>query len=65
MNMRDKWEYDDSVASYQLSQSLPDTTVMHLSGCDTMKECWHAVSSEYQAKSSYAQADLHQTFLEM
>jgi hypothetical protein len=61
----EKWEFDDSVASYLLSQKLPDTTVMCLSGCETTKERWDAVTSEYKAKSQYAQADLHQTFLEM
>jgi hypothetical protein len=61
----EKWDYDDQVATYLLSQRLPDTTVMRLSGCDTTKEHWDMVTSEYQAKSSYAQADLHQTFLEM
>jgi len=54
-----KWEYEDSIASYLLSQCLPDTTVMHLNGCTTMQERWDMVTAEYQAKSAYAQADLH------
>jgi hypothetical protein len=61
----EKWEYEDSVASYLLSQRLPDTTVMRLSTCSTTKERWDMVTLEYQAKSAYAQADLHQSFLEM
>lgn len=61
----EKWEYADSVASYLLSQRLPDTTVMRLSSCTTTQERWEMVTKEYQAKSAYAQADLHQSFLEM
>ena len=55
----EKWEYEDSVASYLLSQCLPDTTIMHLSTCSTTKEHWDMVTLEYQAKSAYAQANLH------
>jgi len=60
-----QWEYEDSVASYLLSQRLPDTTEMCLASCSTTKERWDMVTKEYQAKSAYAQADLHQAFLEM
>jgi len=59
------WEYSDSIAGYLLSQRLPDTTVMQLSSCNTTKKKWDLVTSEYQAKSHYAQADLHQSFLDM
>ena len=61
----EKWEYEDSVASYLLSQRLPDSAVMRLSSCSTTQEQWEMVTKEYQAKSAYAQADLHQSFLEM
>lgn len=61
----EKWEHEDSVASYLLSQRLPDTTIMRLSSCITTKDRWDSVTQEYQAKSAYAQADLHQAFLEM
>ena len=33
-----QWEYEDSVASYLLSQRLPDTTEMKLANCSTTKE---------------------------
>jgi hypothetical protein len=59
------WEYEDAVASYLLSQRLPDTMEMHLANCSTTKERWTTVSLNYQAKSAYAQADLQQAFLEM
>ena len=60
-----QWEYEDSVASFLLSQRLPDTTEMRLANCTTTKQRWDLVTTEYQAKSAYAQADLHQAFLEM
>ena len=60
-----EWEYQDSVASYLLSQHLPDMMVMRLNGHMTTEERWTAVTKEYQAKSAYAQADLHQAFLDM
>ncbi|KAF8489659.1 hypothetical protein F5888DRAFT_1870139 [Russula emetica] len=60
-----EWEYEDSVASYLLSQRLPDSAVMRLSSCSSAQEQWEMVTKEYQAKSAYAQADLHQSFLEM
>jgi hypothetical protein len=59
------WEYEDAVASYLLSQRLPDTTEMCLANCSTTKEQWTMVSLDYQAKSAYPQADLQQAFLEM
>ena len=49
-----QWEYEDSVASYLLSQRLPDTTEMRLASCSTTKERWDMVTKEYQAKSAYA-----------
>src|SRR6267154_6703800 len=60
-----QWEYEDSVASYFLSQRLPDITEMQLAHCTTTQERWTLVTKEYQAKSAYAQADLHQAFLNM
>jgi hypothetical protein len=54
-----QWEFENSIASYLLSQRLPDTTEMRLANCTTTKECWDLVTKEYQAKSTYAQADLH------
>src|SRR5260370_13611568 len=61
----EKWEHKDAVASYLLSQRLPDITVMHLTSCLTVHDQCEMVTKEYQAKSAYTQADLHQSFLEM
>jgi len=41
------WEYEDAVASYLLSQRLPDTTEMRLANCSTTKERWTTVSLDY------------------
>jgi hypothetical protein len=61
----EKWEHEDAVASYLLSQRLLDITVICLTNCLTAHDQWEMVTKEYQAKSAYAQADLHQSFLEM
>ena len=53
------WEYKDTIAQYLLSQHLPDSTVMCLSKCQTAFEQWETITQEYQAKSTFAQADLH------
>ena len=61
----EQWEHDDLVASYLLSQCLPDITVICLSSFATAKEWWDIVTKEFQAKSTFTQADLHQSFQEM
>src|SRR5712692_2427395 len=61
----EKCEHEDAVASYLLSQHLPDITVMRLTSCLTAHDQCDMVTKEYQAKNAYAQADLHQSFLEM
>ncbi len=38
---------------------------MHLSSCTSTKEKWDKVTKEYQAKSTFAQANLKQAFLDM
>jgi hypothetical protein len=60
-----KWEYEDSVASYLLSQRLLNTTEIRLANCSTTMERWDMVTKEYQVKSAFAQADLRQVFLDM
>lgn len=50
------------VAGYLL---LPDSIVLHFNNCCTARKRWEMVSKEDLARSAYAQADLHQSFLEM
>jgi len=62
---REKWDYEDLIARYLLSQRLPDTTAIRVSGYSTVKERWEKVSEEFSAKSAYAQNDLEHAFLQM
>ena len=61
----EQWEHEDTVASYLLSQCLPDVTVMHIVNCTCAQDCWELITKEFQAKSKYMQANLHQSFLDM
>ena len=61
----ERWEYQDLVARYLLSQRLPDTTAMRLSSYSTAQMRWARVNEEFTAKSIYAQNDLEQAFFEM
>jgi len=62
---REKWDYKDLIACYLLSQRLPDTTAIHISGYNTVKEQWEKVSKEFLAKSVYTQNNLEHAFLQM
>jgi hypothetical protein len=59
------WDHNDFMARFLLSQRTPDTSSLALSHCSTAKEAWTKLTTEYQAKSSYAQNDLEQSFLDM
>lgn len=59
------WHYDRSVASYLLTQRLPNSALMHLTTCSTAQEQSEKLTKKYQAKCAYARANLHQSFLEM
>jgi hypothetical protein len=61
----EKWEYEDQVARYLLSQRLPDTTAMRVSHYRTVKERWEKVTEEFIAKGVYAKNDLEHAFLLM
>ena len=61
----EKWDHDDLITHYLLSQHLPDTTAIQVGNFNTAKEWWQKVSNEYTAKSTYAQNNLKQAFLEM
>ena len=61
----EKWDHEDLVARYLLSQHLPDTTAICLSHYKTAKERWEKVNHEFMAKSMYMQKDLEQSFFEM
>ena len=64
-NAIDKWECDDQVACYLLSQRLPGTTAIRVSHYKTVKERWEKVSEEFITKNVYAKNDLEHAFLLM
>ena len=60
-----KWDHEDLVARYLLSQRLPDSTAVRMGPYPTAKARWDRVHDEFTAKSVYAQNDLESTFHEM
>ncbi|KAI0281898.1 hypothetical protein BC826DRAFT_1111099 [Russula brevipes] len=61
----ERWDHEDLVAAFLLTQCLPDTAAMHLEQFPTAQGRWSILAQEYMAKSAYAQNDLEDTFLEM
>jgi hypothetical protein len=59
------WDHNDFMAQFLLLQWTPNTSLLTLSHCSTAKEAWMKLTTEYQAKSSYVQNDLEQSFLNM
>ena len=60
-----KWDRNDRVARYLLSQRLPDSTAVRMHVHHTAKARWDRVTDEFTAKSAYVQNDLETTFREM
>jgi hypothetical protein len=60
-----KWDHEDEIAAYLLSQRLPNNIAMKVGHLSTAKEQWDAVSHTFTEKSEYAKTDLHQSFLNM
>lgn len=61
----ERWEHEDLIACYLLSQCLPDMTVLRLSQYQTAQVHWSRVDDEYATKSTCAQNRLEQAFSEM
>ena len=61
----EKWDYDDLVTWYLLSQRLPDSTAVCMGPYTTAKARWDRVHTEFTAKSIYAQNNLEATFYDM
>jgi gag-polypeptide of LTR copia-type len=59
------WDHNNFMAQFLLLQQTPNTSLLTLSHCSTAKEAWTKLTMEYQAKSSYTQNNLKQTFLDM
>lgn len=60
-----KWDHEDLIARYLLSQRLPDSTAVRMGPYTSAKARWDRVHDEFTAKSVYAQNDLESTFHEM
>jgi hypothetical protein len=61
----ESWDYNDFMVRFLLLQRTPDTSTLALSHCTTAKKAWTKLTREYEAKSTYAQNDLKQSFLDM
>ena len=59
-----KWEKEEHMAQYMLSQKLPNTIVVQIHKLDTVKKKWDLVKEEYTCKGLFAQADLWKSFME-
>src|SRR6266581_3949619 len=60
-----KWDKEDSITSYLLSQRIPDDISNEIEALTTSKQQWDAVCGKFKPKSEYAKTDLHQSFLDM
>ena len=61
----EKWDYNDLVARYLLSQRLLNSMAVHMGPYTTAKARWDWVHAEFTTKSIYAQNDLEATFYDM
>ena len=43
----ERWEHEDAVASYLLSQHLPDATIMRMVNCACAQDHWELVTKEF------------------
>ena len=59
------WDREDRIAQSLLSQRLPIDIAMDLADHPTAKKQWEALKAAFIAKSEYAKADMHQSFLDM
>jgi len=60
-----RWDCEDNVAGYLMSQRLPDEIIMDIKQHSTTQEQWEALCSTFTAKTDFMQTDLHQSFMDM
>ena len=60
-----KWDLDETISHYLLSQRLSNSTAVCLKSITTAKECWDKVKSEFSIKSQYTEADMLTSFSKM
>ena len=61
----EKWDHNDLVARYLLSQRLPDSTAVRVGLIPNARLRWDRVQDEFVAKSIYMQNDLETVFYNM
>ena len=59
-----QWDKDERSAKSLLTQKIPDSALMRIRKCKTVKERWDAITTEYTEKDTFAQTDLRTRFLE-
>jgi len=60
-----RWDHEDNVTGYLMSQRLPDEIIMDIEQHSTTQEQWEALCSTFTAKTDFMQTDLHQSFMDM
>ena len=61
----EKWDHNDLVARYLLSQRLPDSTAVRIGPIPNVRLRWDWVQDEFIAKSIYVQNNLETAFYDM
>jgi len=60
-----RWEREDEIAQCLLGQCLPDKISMDMDSYSTVKEQWDALTILATPKTTHAQVNMHQSFLDM
>src|SRR5882762_3413480 len=54
----DAWDKEERIASYMLSQKLPDSAIMCIRKLTTVVEKWKAVKDEFSMKGLFARMEM-------
>lgn len=63
LHVQEKWDSDEDMALYLLSQRIPDSSLIQLERLKTCKLKWDSLVNEFTQKSLYAQTSLRSEFL--
>ena len=59
----DAWDKEERIASYMLSQKLPDSAIMCIRKLTTAAEKWKAMKDEFLMKGLFAQMEMQSSFI--
>jgi len=59
----DAWDKEERIASYMLSQKLPDSAIMCIRKLTTVVEKWKAVKDEFSMKGLFAWMEMRSSFI--